>query len=98
MINYVTQVPYTGKNAGLLMESGFESPYFMTFRQALSVGRCVRKGETGIQLVRIVKKKVYDEETGEMKTKMVPRRFSVFNLEQTEVSNEESSGEARSEV
>lgn len=88
MINFVTQQPYSGQNAETLVSSGFGSPFWMTFRQALSVGRVVRKGEQGTPLIRIVIKEV--NENGKLVKKRVPKRFTVFNLEQTEeVSNEE---------
>lgn len=44
-------LPYSGLNVLLLWSEatsrGFASPMWMTFRQALQLGACVRKGETG---------------------------------------------------
>jgi len=80
MINYVTGNAYTGKNADILAE--YESEGFLTFMQAKSIGRRVAAG-TGIELVRVVTKKVEDPTTGETKFKKVPKRFWVFPIEET---------------
>ena len=44
-------VPYSGINVLMLwasaMEQGFGSPSWMTFKQALELNACVRKGEFG---------------------------------------------------
>ena len=80
MINYVTGNAYSGKNAEILAD--IESVGFLTFMQAKSIGRTCTKG-TGIQLMRVVNKKVIDRETGETKFKRVPKRFWVFRYEDT---------------
>ena len=80
MINYLTKKPYSGKNADILAE--YESEGFLTFMQAKSIGRRVAKG-TGIELIRVVSKKVEDPATGETKFKKVPKRFWVFPIEET---------------
>lgn len=79
-INYVTGNAYTGKNAQILSE--FDSEGFLTFMQAQSIGRQCVKG-TGIQLMRVVLKKVEDPVTGKIKKKKVPKRFWVFPIEET---------------
>jgi len=85
MINFVTQKPYTGNNAMELLESGFESPLWMTFRQALSIGRVVKKGEKGIRLCRVVEVEKRAK-SGEVKKEKKPKYFTVFNIDQTEVN------------
>ena len=82
MINYVTKVPYTGKNAQTLASALYESPYFLTYLQAKGIGRQVRKGSTGIPLQRIV---LVDEVIRGVKRKVRKTKyFTVFNIEQTE--------------
>lgn len=80
MINYVTGNAYTGKNAEILAD--YDSEGFLTFMQAKSIGRVAVKG-TGIQLIRVVSKKVEDPATGETKFKKVPKKFWVFPIEET---------------
>ena len=79
-INFVTGNPYSGKNAQILSE--YDSAGFLTFMQAKSIGRTCNKGE-GIELMRVVTKKIEDKLTGEVKFKKVPKRFWVFPIEET---------------
>lgn len=83
---------YRGINVLLLimesMEHGYESPYWMTFKQVQAKGGKVRKGEKSTVIVfwkrlRITEK---NETTGKPETKIIPmlRYFRVFNLAQTE--------------
>jgi antirestriction protein ArdC len=81
MINYLTRKPYTGQNAAILSE--FDSEGFLTYLQAKSIGRRAVKG-TGIELIRVVVKKVKDKKTGEVKMKKLPKRFWVFPIEETQ--------------
>jgi antirestriction protein ArdC len=50
-INHITREAYSGKNQLVLSAyataNGY-APEFVTFKQALSIGRCVRKGEHGM--------------------------------------------------
>ena len=80
MINYVTKKAYSGKNAAILAE--YESAGFLTYMQAKSIGRTCNKGE-GIQLMRVVTKKIEDKLSGKVKYKKVPKRFWVFPIEET---------------
>jgi antirestriction protein ArdC len=88
MFNYLTKAPYTGNNEDVLATAGYENPYFLTYRQALSIGRQVRKGERGITLQRIV----WVEEIikGAKRKVRKPKRFTVFNIDQTEEVQKES--------
>lgn len=87
MINYKTKEAYTNTNAEVLANSGYESPYWVTFKQALDIGFAVRKGEKGTELKRVVIKKVKDKDTGEVKEKKLLKRFYVFNLSQLDKLN-----------
>jgi len=84
MINAITGNPYTGKNAIELESAGFSDPRFLTFRQAKSIGRVVKKGEHGIRLVRIVRVDKKNKSTGKVEKKPAPKYFTVFNFSQTE--------------
>ena len=91
MINFKTKQEYTNTNAEILSSSGYESPYWMTFKQALELGMVVIKGESGTELKRVVIKKVKNKETGEIEEKKLLKRFYVFNLEQ--IKKRETTGE-----
>lgn len=82
--NFVTGVAYTGNNEIELCESGFSDLRFMTFRQAATVGRKIKKGSKGISLVRVVEREVVDKITGKTEKKKFPKGFTVFNISQTE--------------
>jgi antirestriction protein ArdC len=84
MINALTNRPYTGQNADILMTSGYEDPRFMTFAQARKMGRKVVKGSKGIPLVRIVDVEKLNAKTGRTEKKKAPKYFTVFNWTQTE--------------
>lgn len=79
--NYVTELPYSGKNALILASSGYKDPRFLTFLQAKQAGLMIRKGEKGIPLMRVIRG---ENTEGENKRNGL-RGFTVFNLEQTEV-------------
>ena len=85
--NYTTDEFYTGDNHSALETfsalMNFTDPRFLTFRQALKVGRVVKKGEKGITLFRPCMVKVKDKNTGETKLKNSRKFFSVFNISQT---------------
>jgi len=84
MRNFITGNTYTGENLVILLQAEFVDPNFMTFKQALDVGRVVKKGEKGIGLKRIVTVKKKDKKTGKPKMIRVPKFFTVFNFTQTE--------------
>ena len=84
MKNYVTDAPYTGGNLVTLMQTEYTNPNFMTYRQAYEMGRVVMQGEKGITLKRIVTVKKKDK-SGKLRTVRVPKFFTVFNFDQTEV-------------
>jgi len=83
-VNAVTKDPYTRSNQMLLQiahaEGGYLSDEWLTFRQALEIGRVVRKGQHGVRLGRRVE--VADKATGDLKHAM--KGFVVFNIEQTD--------------
>jgi antirestriction protein ArdC len=89
-----TGVPYRGINVLTLwvaaMTKGYGSPHWLTFKQALALGGCVRKGEKGSTVVYANKIVVEDAkgdqggERGEDSKRQVAflKRYTVFNAEQ----------------
>lgn len=82
-------VPYSGINVLLLwsetVSRGFQSPTWMTFRQATELGAHVRKGETGSTVVYANRVKTTEiGENGEEVERDIPflKAYTVFNLEQ----------------
>ena len=82
--NLVTQKPYGGINTFLLMSMGYESPHWLTFRQAIQLGGTVKKGEKSCPVVFWKPMEVTDTESGE--TEKIPflRLYHVFNAIQCE--------------
>lgn len=84
--NAATGRPYSGINICLLWgardENGWPTSEYMTFKQALSKGACVRKGETGTQIVFMKKLTIKDRETEEEKKVGMLRAYTVFNIQQ----------------
>ena len=85
--NYLTGNPYTGNNHNELEEfttlMNFTDSRFLTYRQALTVGRVVKKGEKGVKLFRPCLANIEDKKTGKSKQKRVRKNFIVFNISQT---------------
>ena len=85
-------VPYQGINVlilwGAALEAGYASPFWMTYRQAQSVGAQVRRGEraTHIVFARTAKKRERDEASGEETEVVLPVRrvYAVFNADQVD--------------
>ena len=71
-------VPYQGINVlmlwGAAVERGYAAPIWMTFKQALELGGCVRKGEKGSQVVyaSTFSRTETDGESGEESERDIP--------------------------
>ncbi len=78
--NAITKNSYSAGNTVLLLEAGFPSPEFATYRQWQSIGRQVSKGSKGTRLKRVV---IYNKDTE--KERQTVKTFNVFNIEQTKV-------------
>ena len=82
------RVAYRGINIMLLWASasrqGFVSPYWLTFKQALELGGCVRKGQKGSTVV--YSNTIVREGDCPDDEQRIPflKRYTVFNLEQIE--------------
>ena len=80
--NLVSKKPYRGINVFLLHAMSYESPYWLTFRQAQELGGSVRKGEKACPVVFWKQLEVEDEETGETDKIPMLRFYHVFNVAQ----------------
>jgi len=82
--------PYAGINVLTLWASAmtrhYAAPIWMTFKQALELGGCVRKGEKGSPVVyaNTVVRTEIDEATGDDVDHAIPflKAYTVFNIEQ----------------
>ena len=89
--NIVSRKPYRGINALLLGSTDYQSPFWITFKQALDLGGHVRKGEKSTPVIyyKILEKrdeagKVMLREDGRPARIPFVRWANVFNLDQTE--------------
>lgn len=78
--------PYRGVNIFLLAitawAKGYESSYWLTYKQAKQQGGQVRRGEKASLVVFWKRYATKDKETGEDKIVPVIRHYNVFNVEQ----------------
>jgi antirestriction protein ArdC len=83
-------IPYRGVNVINLwmaaLDKGYAAPVWMTFKQAIELGGCVRKGEKGTLTVYAdsITRMERDEKTGEENPHEIPylKGYTVFNVEQ----------------
>jgi antirestriction protein ArdC len=84
--NLVSGKEYRGVNVWLLGSQDFSSPYWLTFKQAESLGGTVRKGEKGTPCIfwKFLARDTENTVTGETETKQIPliRFYNVFNVQQ----------------
>ena len=85
--NCLSQKPYRGINVFLLIAMGYESPLWLTFRQALKLGGSVRKGEKACPVVFWKQLQIEDKESGEMERIPLLRYYHVFNVSQCDGLN-----------
>lgn len=76
--------PYRGINVFLLHCLAYESPYFLTFKQAKAKGGHVLKGEKGCPVIFWKWLDVEDRETKESQRVPLLRYYTVFNVAQTD--------------
>lgn len=92
--NALTARNYSGVNVlilwGAVMEKGYPSQSWLTFKQARDAGGCVRKGEQGTTVVYAdrftpeAEKEKARETGGDAKSVAFLKRFTVFNVSQCE--------------
>jgi len=82
--NLVTKKPYRGINPFLLIAAGYESPLWLTFRQAVQLGGSVKKGEKACPVVFWKQMEMTDKQSGEVEKIPLLRMYFVFNVAQCE--------------
>ena len=82
--NLVTKRPYRGINVLLLLCGSYESPYWLTCRQANMLGGTIRKGEKACPVVFWKRLKVEEKESAEEREIPLLRYYHVFNFAQCE--------------
>lgn len=82
--NLKSKKNYRGINVWMLSLSEYSSPWWVTFKQAKSMGGKVRKGEKGTVVVFWKRLKIKDKETEEDKIIPFLRYYYVFNVEQVD--------------
>jgi antirestriction protein ArdC len=82
--NLVTNKPYRGINVLLLHCMNYESPLWLTLRQANLLGGTVRKGEKACPVVFWKRLKVGEKDSTEEREIPLLRYYSVFNVAQCE--------------
>jgi len=88
-VNLVSKKAYRGINVILLGMQGYQSPFWVTYKQAAQLGGNVRKGEKGTAIVfwKWFDRKEKNPTTGEKEVTgryAMLRYYTVFNVEQTE--------------
>src|SRR5665213_3138781 len=82
--NLVSSKPYRGINVLLLLSMSYESPYWLTFRQATMLGGTVKKGEKACPVVFWKRLKVGEKDSTEEREIPMLRYYHLFNLTQCE--------------
>ena len=85
--NLISDRKYRGINTFLLGSACYESPYWLTYKQAKARDGHVRKGEKGYPCVYWNWIERIDKETGEIVKKPFLRHYTVFNVAQCENVN-----------
>lgn len=82
--NLVSGKEYRGVNVMLLACQGYESPYWLSFKQALDKGGNVRKGEKGTPAIfwKVGERKDKLTSSGKPEKSFLLRYYTVFNLSQ----------------
>lgn len=85
-VNFLTKKPYRGINTMLTGMQSYVCPYWVTFKQALELGGCVKKGEKGTPIIFW---QFLEKENDEGETESIPmvKYYTVFNLSQCEGIN-----------
>jgi antirestriction protein ArdC len=82
--NLVSGKPYRGINVFLLHAMSYESPFWLTFKQAQQLGGTVKKGEKACPVVFWKQLEVEDKESHEIEKIPMLRFYYVFNTAQCE--------------
>jgi len=81
--NFATKRPYSGINTLVLwmkaLKKGYPSSGWLTFKQALAAGGCVRKGEKATLVVFVKKMTIHEEGDVDDHSITMLKQFYVFN-------------------
>ncbi len=80
--NLVSDKKYQGINAFLLGSASYDSPYWLTYRQARDRGGHVKKGEKGLPCVFWKWLETEDKQTKKHKKVPMLKHYTVFNVTQ----------------
>lgn len=80
--NLISQKPYRGINVFLLMAMNYESPHWLTLRQANLLGGQIKPGEKSCPVVFWKPMQVKDKQSGEDRKIPFLRLYHVFNVTQ----------------
>ena len=85
-LNLISGKAYRGINTLLLGMQGYKMPFWVTYKQAQSLGGTVKKGERGTHIIyyRLIETSKTVNGTREMDSFPMMRVYSVFNVDQTE--------------
>ena len=81
--NMITSRPYHGINFWLLLSTGHDSPFYLSFQQVKTLGGSIKKGEKSLPVV-FWKLLDTEEKDGTIKKTPFLKYYNVFNLSQTE--------------
>ena len=82
--NLISKKPYRGINVLLLHAMQYDSPFWLTYRQAQELGGHVRKGEKACPVVFWKRLEVEDRVTHEIEKVPMARLYYCFNVAQIE--------------
>ena len=80
----ISKKAYRGVNVFMLAFQGYESPYWLTFKQSKKIGGTVKKGERGTPVIFWNWIETKDKKTREIKNIPFLKYYTVFNVAQTE--------------
>ena len=92
-LNAVSKKPYRGVNILMLASEQYDSPFWMTYKQARELGGCVRSGENGVPVIFWKWLERVEEETGDKIKIPLLKHYIVFNALQCDGLNLEGRGE-----
>ena len=81
--SYLSRKPYQGINRFMLACANFETPFFLTYKQAEALGGQVKKGEKGWPIVYL-RSMEKEQSDGTTKTIFIDKLSYVFNIAQVE--------------
>ena len=84
--NLVSSKPYRGVNVFILQSAGYDSPYWLTFKQIEDLGGSIKGQRSEMVVFWKLLEKPVENRTEENKRDYIPmlRYYRVFNLDQVE--------------